>query len=141
MTAAAIIDRLERVRRTGPNRWLAACPSHPDRHPSLSIRELEDGRILLHDHGGCDVHAVLSAIGMRMTDLYPVPLDHHRRPTRSSIPAADLLRLLDRESLIVGMIGADLLSGKTINRATWQRLSKAVGRIGRARDAASPAKL
>jgi len=32
-----IVSRLERVRRTGPDSWVACCPAHEDRHPSLSV--------------------------------------------------------------------------------------------------------
>ena len=28
--------------------WTALCPAHDDRAPSLSIRDAEDGRILVH---------------------------------------------------------------------------------------------
>ena len=43
MIAAKLLDRLPGVRKTGPGRWIAPCPAHEDRRPSLSIRELEDG--------------------------------------------------------------------------------------------------
>ncbi|MDE2264100.1 MAG: hypothetical protein KGL45_16380 [Gammaproteobacteria bacterium] len=61
--AATVLDRLDGVRQSGPGRWLARCPAHEDRSPSLSIRELDDGRVLLHDFGGCDTQAVLDALG------------------------------------------------------------------------------
>ena len=41
MTAATILDRLDGVRPTGDGRWIARCPAHDDRSPSLSIREAE----------------------------------------------------------------------------------------------------
>lgn len=58
--AARVLDRLDGVRPTGTGRWIAKCPAHPDRSPSLSIRETDDGRVLLHDHGGCDTENVLA---------------------------------------------------------------------------------
>ena len=47
-----LLERLERVTQT-PSGWMARCPGHEDRHPSLSIREGDDGRILIHCHAGC----------------------------------------------------------------------------------------
>ena len=47
-----LLDRLEAVRETGSSRWIARCPAHDDSSPSLAVRELDDGRILLHDFGG-----------------------------------------------------------------------------------------
>src|SRR2546425_974634 len=68
MTAAAkLLDRLERVKQAAPGRWLARCPAHEDRAPSLSIRELDDGRIRLNDFGGCGTDAVLAALWLTMS--------------------------------------------------------------------------
>jgi hypothetical protein len=55
MTADALLHKLDGVRRTGTDRWIAKCPAHDDRRASLSIRELNDGRALLHDFAGCGV--------------------------------------------------------------------------------------
>ena len=40
-----VLSRLERVKRTGPDRWVAQCPAHDDRRPSLSIRKAEDHKV------------------------------------------------------------------------------------------------
>ncbi len=129
-----LLDRLDRVRETGPGRWIARCPGHDDRSPSLSIRRLEDGRILLHDFAGCDAQSILAAIGLTFSDLYDRPLSHHAQPTRNRIPARDLIGLVDHEALIVGMVGAAMLKNKKIDAETWDRLATAVRRIGEVRD-------
>lgn len=59
----SLLSRLERVRRTGPNTWLASCPTREDKRPSMTIRELDDGRILIHDFGGDAPTEILAAIG------------------------------------------------------------------------------
>ena len=127
---SALLDRLEGVRETGPSRWIAKCPSHDDSSPSLAIRELDDGRILLHDFAGCDVSDVLAALGMEMTDLFPERLSHHLPPTRSRIPASDLLRIIADEATTVGLIAGWFLDGREIDEDDWDRLSLAVRRIG-----------
>src|SRR5690349_10346417 len=58
ITAADIVARFDGVRERGPGRWMARCPAHDDSSPSLSIRELDDGTILLHDFAGCDALAI-----------------------------------------------------------------------------------
>jgi hypothetical protein len=63
--APRILDRLEHVKQTGLRRWVARCSAHEDRSPSLSTRELDDGRVLLHDFGGCETEGVLAALGSR----------------------------------------------------------------------------
>jgi DNA primase len=55
MSVAALLDRLEGVRACGPGRWVARCPAHEDRSPSLSIRKKDDGTTLLHCFSGCEV--------------------------------------------------------------------------------------
>jgi DNA primase len=69
MTAEAILERLQKVRRTGDRRWLACCPAHDDRGPSLSLRELDDGRLLLHCFAGCAAHDVVAAAGLELHGL------------------------------------------------------------------------
>jgi hypothetical protein len=43
MNVEAILARLQAVRRSGRG-WVAHCPAHEDRSPSLSVREGWDGR-------------------------------------------------------------------------------------------------
>ena len=47
--------------------WTARCPCHDDREPSLSICDGDDGKVLVHCHGGCEqdrVVAVLHSLGL-----------------------------------------------------------------------------
>ena len=50
-------------RRIGAS-WMAPCPAHDDREPSLSIRDAR-GTVLLHCHAGCDQHRVIEALRAR----------------------------------------------------------------------------
>jgi hypothetical protein len=50
-------------------RWMAQCPAHDDRSPSLSIREEED-RVLLHCFAGCEVVDVCNALGLSLSALF-----------------------------------------------------------------------
>jgi len=88
--AERVLGRLAGVRQNAPGRWIARCPSHEDRSPSLSVRELEDGRVLLHDFAGCGVEDVLGALGLTLADLFEEPLAHSLPRTHTSIPARDL---------------------------------------------------
>ena len=83
MTIEDFIARLDSVRRTSRG-CMARCPGHDDRSPSLSMREGDDGRILLHDFGGCRVEHICAALGLRLTDLFPErdPDPHQWRETQ-----------------------------------------------------------
>ena len=47
MSLETVLSRLEHVRKTGEGRFLACCPAHGDKRASLSLREIDDGRVLL----------------------------------------------------------------------------------------------
>src|SRR5215831_5005728 len=68
MTIQALLSRLERVRRSA-NGWMARCPAHDDATPSLAVTLGEDGRILLKCFAGCDISAIVGALGLAVADL------------------------------------------------------------------------
>jgi len=133
MNASRVLDRLERVRQSGPGRWLARCPAHEDRSPSLSIRELDDGRVLVHCFGGCGTNAVLAALGLTMADLFEKPLGEFR-PSHSRVPARELLEVIAFETAIVVDVAGQLVNKQTVSAEDWARLRLAARRILAARD-------
>lgn len=70
MTVSDFVGRLEGAKQMGKG-WIARCPAHPDRNPSLKIDEGRDGRVLLKCHTGCDPRAIVTALGLTLSDLYP----------------------------------------------------------------------
>jgi putative DNA primase/helicase len=67
---SGVLERLEQVRQTSEG-WCARCPAHDDRIPSLCIAQGQDGRILLKCQAGCSAGAIVQALGLRLTDLFP----------------------------------------------------------------------
>jgi hypothetical protein len=72
MTAAQIAELLH-ARRSGTGRWMARCPAHGDKTPSLSIREAPDGRTLIHCHAGCGLMNILEACSLHPRELFAGP--------------------------------------------------------------------
>ena len=133
MSAAKLLDRLDRVKETGLRRWIARCPAHEDKSPSLSIRELDDGRVLLNCFAGCSVTDVLKSMALTWAELFPAGT--RLVPSSSSrIPARDLLALVDHEVTVAALILADVLTHHTVEESQWTRLAEAAGRIGRAHE-------
>jgi hypothetical protein len=66
--AAAELAVALQGRRSGRG-WVARCPAHRDRHPSLSIAEGADGRLLLRCFAGCNCSAIRNALAAR--SLWP----------------------------------------------------------------------
>lgn len=134
MSADTLLSCLGKVRHTGPGRWLACCPAHADKTASLSIRELDDGRVLVHCFAGCSVLEVVSAVGMQLTDLFPTREtdQHFVKGERRPFPAADILRAIAFESTLVLIAAADLLAGNPFNETDRARLALAAARIAAA---------
>jgi hypothetical protein len=136
MAASALLERLRGVRPTGDGRWLARCPAHGDKRASLSIRELDDGRVLVHDFAGCSVESILDAIGLDFDVLFPPrPMERAAR-ARQAYPAADVLRALADEALLVAVAAANLARGVELSGAERERLLVAAERIQAARELA-----
>jgi hypothetical protein len=137
MSIDNLLSRLEKVKRSGQGRWHARCPAHDDKGPSLSIRELNDGRILIHCFAGCDVQSVLSAVSLEMDALFPSSTnDFHGKPERRPFAAADVLRAIAFEALVVCASAAALLSGEPFTEDNRTRLILAASRIQAALTAA-----
>jgi len=79
MTAADFLQRLQGVRQTARG-WSALCPAHPDKTPSLAIKEGERG-VLLRCWAGCTVEEICAALGLEVKDLFSdSPLPRGQRP-------------------------------------------------------------
>jgi hypothetical protein len=137
MSAGALLSRLDKVRRTGAGRWIARCPAHGDRTPSLSIRELDDGRVLLHCFSGCSVHDVLSAVGLEMDALFPERPIGDRKPERRPFSAEDVLRCLEFEATLVYLAAVDICAGRALSDEDIDRLAVAAARINAALEVAA----
>lgn len=61
MSIDRVLTRLDKVSRSTKKIWIARCPAHDDRKPSLRIRELDDSRTLLHSFAGCSIHEVMKS--------------------------------------------------------------------------------
>ncbi len=70
-----ILSRLHGVRRAGAG-YIALCPSHDDRNPSLNICEADRG-LLLFCHAGCDLADICAALGIKPRDLFYDAGDMH----------------------------------------------------------------
>jgi DNA primase len=131
MAVDTLLSRLSKVKATGRDKWIACCPAHDDKSPSLTIRALDDGRILIHCFGGCGACDVVESVGLSMGDLFPERLGEFKQIAHP-FTAADALRALTRESAIVAIATADAIEGRKPNPEDAKRLEIAAGRIAEA---------
>lgn len=143
MSLDHLLSRLERVKKTGRSTWVARCPAHDDRSPSLAISETGDGRVLVHDFGGCSPAEVLDAIGMEFSDLFPerdpddagrrkgwrTALYRDSRQSSTHIPARTALVAVAHDATLVALLVADLADGRVQADDVRMRLWELAGRI------------
>lgn len=128
-----LLSRLSGVRSTGRDRWIAKCPAHDDRSPSMTVRQLPDGRTLMHCFAGCETATILDALGLTFSDLFPEPLTRESLPrTRGGIGAHEALACLRSESAVLAIMASDLASGQAIDA---DRAALCAGRIASALEA------
>ncbi len=65
-----VLAALDRTRKSGQG-WTARCPAHDDRNPSLSVREGDNGAVLIKCMAGCETADVVAAMGLQMSALFP----------------------------------------------------------------------
>jgi len=120
MTASQLAQTLH-ARRVGKGKWLAKCPAHGDRHPSLSIAEGRKGVLLRCMSNGCETRAILDVLGLTWADLFTdKPLD---REAMKAIEmerqrAADAIR--NRRKIKLSALDA---AGK------WERVANQLGML------------
>lgn len=129
MGADRILDRLDGVQGRGP-RWRAICPAHQSKNKTrtLAVTEADDGRILLHCFAGCDVHSVVSAVGMELDDLFPDKPLGERPKVRKPISDRDAVQALGRELYIAWVILRDVAAGRPVSTKDRKRGGEAADR-------------
>ena len=133
MGADNLIGRLEKVRRTGPGKWQALCPAHQDKNPSLSIRQTDDQRVLLHCFAGCSVESILDAVELTFDHLFPPrpPRADGYRPERRPFLPFDVFDIARFEVGVVFLIACDMHKLRVISEKDYERLLMACGRLER----------
>lgn len=136
MDIESLVSRLEKVRGRAGN-YVACCPAHKDRNPSMTVRQTPEGKILMHCFAGCSVQQIAESIGISLSDLFPEDMSRDKtyapaRPVRPKFLAHDLLRVIAHEATIVAVCAHDMAKGRALSDADSQRLLVAARRINEA---------
>ncbi|MCP5273491.1 MAG: DNA primase [Burkholderiales bacterium] len=126
-----LLSQLFKVKKTGNGRYLACCPAHQDKNPSLAIRD-DDGTILLKCFAGCSAFEIVSSIGMELSDLFPE--SGERKPIKNPFPAVDVLRCIQREAMIITVTAIRIINGKRVDKSEIDRMILACSLIEAAYD-------
>ena len=125
MSIDILLSKLEMVRPNGNGKYLARCPAHTDKSPSLSIKETEDGKILIHCFSGCSVFDIVSAVGMQLSDLMPDNPTYKKGAKPPKFNKYELFDLLVHESIILSLGIRQLLNFEDLSPVDLLRVAQA----------------
>ena len=82
-----LLPKLKKAKAAKAGKWIACCPAHDDKSPSLKITETSDAVVLLKCWAGCTAAEIVASLGLELRDLFPTGEGKTRRPgpTRSAI--------------------------------------------------------
>jgi len=80
MTVQTILNRFDKVRNSGQDKWRVPCPVHNGKNFNMSIKECADGTVLAHCFVcGADGPKLVEALGLPMSEIFP-PNQEYIRP-------------------------------------------------------------
>jgi len=124
-----LLSRLDRVTERSDGQYLACCPAHEDKSPSLSIKEVDGGRVLVYCFAGCSAAEVCASVGLELRDLFRVGESQQRYQVGPRLSHGDLLALLATEANVVYLAADMLYHGKELSEQDRNRLEGAWSRI------------
>ncbi|MEW8001048.1 MAG: hypothetical protein AB2777_21160 [Candidatus Thiodiazotropha endolucinida] len=125
-----VLHHLDKVREMGtPGKWMARCPSHKDKTPSLSI-SLRGESIALYCHAGCSTEDVLDSIGLTFSDLYGKEKANYQAAIANrGKKALKHLNPYDVDVMVLRLAKEDLEGGRALSVEDMARVALAAERV------------
>ena len=130
MQAENLVMYLGQVKKTHSG-WMACCPAHDDRSPSLAIKQAND-RILMHCFAGCSVGSIIAALGLNMGDLFSSSNGFLGRPKARDKEL--IRRVLYNEIIFSAIYEKERHSAGKLSNLDSMRLTQAKARVVKARE-------
>lgn len=138
MSVDKLLNRLQKVKRTGNGKWMCQCPSHQDRTASLIITDNGDGRILINCFAGCDTYSILQSIGLDWSDVMPEKsISNNEKPVKNIIYASEALRIIRFESQVMLAIAYDITKKAIADVEMIKRMERSMQIINKAYEASN----
>lgn len=118
-----VLERLDKVKSKGADKWQALCPAHNDKTPSLTITQCKDGTVLVKCWCGCTAKEIVTAINLQLKDLFPY--NPKFKPIKK-LPSKEAVNL---EKNIVAIVANSKSKGVSLNKEESDRYQLAVKRL------------
>ena len=132
---SGILTRLQKVKRISEGRYVAICPCHNDKTPSLAITLKPDGVTLIHCFGcGASGLDICNALGIFPAVLFsPSDNPRYEKQNRQGFSAWQLLHVLERDLLVVLIaVNRNLIGGEQLCQSDVDYLKGVCVRINEA---------
>lgn len=123
----AFLSRLSKVKNRGQDKWVACCPAHNDKNPSLYVTHAKSGKILYHCMSGCGQDEVIRSMGMSFADVGDG--SQSVKPYKPKEPTVD--------DYVIEIGKSMMRRGERINRQDINRYKQAVLAIARRKGTAA----
>ena len=124
--------------KAGANQWMAHCPCHEDRTPSLSVRWGRNGKTIVGCKAGCrkqDVLAELSRRGISVSPQPPAPVKRPKRPVTLAKPVAVAAYTLSERRMLDVLLAEQAKMPQGPLRVTYNAFESPVSGANRSRPA------
>lgn len=125
-----ITDYLNGVKQTRHNHYVALCPCHKEKTPSLSITIADDGKTICHCFGcGANGLDVVDALGLTTGELFPDDGDFNREEYQAK-KQKQFLKAQFMSDYVLIQIGESWLKiGRKFTRHDREVFKAAINRI------------
>jgi 5S rRNA maturation endonuclease (ribonuclease M5) len=109
-----VLERLREVRQQHDGTWMARCPAHNDKEPSLHV-SFQNNRILMHCFAGCSLDAICDALNIQPRDLFlheELGGNHHHEEDGLTFEAFARAKCLQSELLRQAQVTQGSYQGK-----------------------------
>jgi CHC2 zinc finger len=104
-----ILSRLEKVKQYNGRQWVACCPAHDDKTPSLAIKIGDENRVLMKCWAGCAIDEIVAAMDLSLSDLMgDVPKEHSNHKRGNRLSPTVVLKAVAANVLLAGIIVCDV---------------------------------
>ena len=125
-----VLSHLDNPKPSGRDRWRCACPACGGNKSALSVGVGNDDAVLIRCWKGCDVAAVVDALGLQLHELFPPnPKSSPPLKRRGLLTAAQALEVIAFECLLTWTAAFNLANGHALTTDDLDRLAIAAQRI------------
>lgn len=138
MSVDNILPLLSKLKKKGAGKWLACCPCHNDKSPSLAITDLS-GVILIHCFGcGASGVDVCEALNVDISELFPAREKYNDENSesigRKYFDPNLILDAISRELMLALVVLNSMAKDDKIAAKVKERLCLSISRIESAID-------